>query len=276
MIKLTDPETGKTKWVLLININPGGPAGGSATQYFVGDFDGKNFVCDSAPEVVNWLDYGKDHYATVSWSHAPEGRAMVIAWMSNWQYANQLPTRQFRSANSLARDLSLAKCADGSYRVCVQPSKEMEVMRTGKPVTASFSAGAKGRAVMLPSSLCEIDMTFVPRDGSKVTIRLSNELGEHADLVFDGKSYTFDRSESGIKDFSNDFAVPTVAPASDAKEQRVRLIMDISSIEMFDGDGWWAMTNLVYPEVPYNKVEVISENGNCKVKSLKAYSLNVN
>ena len=275
LFKVSDPATGESKWVLLININPGGPAGGSATQYFVGDFDGKTFTCDTAPEVVNWLDYGKDHYATVSWSHAPEGRAMVIAWMSNWQYANQLPTRQFRSANSLARDLTLAKNADGSYRVCVLPSKEMEVMRAAKPVNASFSAGSKGRSVMLPSSLCEIDMTFTAREGSRVTLRLSNELGEHADLVFDGKTYTFDRSESGITDFSNDFAVPTVAPASDAKEQRVRLIVDLSSIEMFDGNGWWAMTNLVYPETPYNKVEVISENGTCKVKSLKIYGLNL-
>lgn len=275
LFKVSDPATGESKWVLLININPGGPAGGSATQYFVGDFDGKTFTCDTAPEVVNWLDYGKDHYATVSWSHAPEGRTMVIAWMSNWQYANQLPTRQFRSANSLARDLTLAKNADGSYRVCVLPSKEMEVMRAAKPVNASFSAGSKDRSVMIPSSLCEIDMTFTAREGSRVTLRLSNELGEHADLVFDGKTYTFDRSESGITDFSNDFAVPTVAPASDAKEQRVRLIVDLSSIEMFDGNGWWAMTNLVYPETPYNKVEVISENGTCKVKSLKIYSLNL-
>ena len=275
LFKVSDPATGESKWVLLININPGGPAGGSATQYFVGDFDGKTFTCDTAPEVVNWLDYGKDHYATVSWSHAPEGRTMVIAWMSNWQYANQLPTRQFRSANSLARDLTLAKNADGSYRVCVLPSKEMEVLRAAKPVNASFTAGSKGRSVMLPSSLCEIDMTFTAREGSRVTLRLSNELGEHADLVFDGKTYTFDRSESGITDFSNDFAVPTVAPASDAKEQRVRLIVDLSSIEMFDGNGWWAMTNLVYPETPYNKVEVISENGTCKVKSLKIYGLNL-
>lgn len=275
LFKVTDPATGDSKWVLLININPGGPAGGSATQYFVGDFDGKTFVCDTAPEVVNWLDYGKDHYATVSWSHAPEGRTMVIAWMSNWQYANQLPTRQFRSANSLARDLTLAKCSDGTYRVCVLPSKEMEVMRSAKPVTTSFSVGSKARSINLPSALCEIDMTFAAREGSRVTLRLSNELGEHADLVFDGKTYTFDRAESGLTDFSNDFAVPTVAPASDDKEQRVRLIVDLSSIEMFDGNGWWAMTNLVYPETPYNKVEVLSENGTCKVKSLKIYGLNV-
>ena len=181
----------------------------------------------------------------------------------------------FRSANSLARDLTLAKNSDGTYRVCVLPSKEMETMRSEKPATYSFSVGSKGRSVVLPSSLCEIDMTFTARQGSRVTLRLSNDLGEHADLVYDGKTYTFDRAESGLTDFSNDFAVPTVAPASDLKEQRVRLIMDVSSIEMFDGNGWWAMTNLVYPETPYNKIEVISENGTSKVKSLKVYTLNL-
>ena len=97
------------KWVLICNINPGGPFCGSATQYFVGDFDGHKFTCESMPKVTKWLDYGKDHYATVSFSNAPDGRTVVLAWMSNWQYANQVPTRQFRSANSIARDLGLFK-----------------------------------------------------------------------------------------------------------------------------------------------------------------------
>ena len=273
IVKLTDPETGVSKWALLVNINPGGPAGGSATQYFVGDFDGKTFKCDSAPEVVNWLDYGKDHYATVTWNHAPEGRTVAIAWMSNWQYANQLPTRQFRSANSVARDLALIKTEDGSYRVSVVPSKEIETLRNGKPSVSSFSAGSKGRATALPSALCDIDMKFTARKGSKVTIRLSNENGEHADLVYDGKSYVFDRSESGIIDFIQDFAVPTTAPASPAAEQHIRMILDVSSVEMFDGKGWWAMTNLVYPTAPFTKIEIISENGTCRVKSLKVYNL---
>lgn len=276
LLKVSDPETGETKWVLIVNINPGGPAGGSATQYFVGDYDGRNFKCDSAPEVVNWLDYGKDHYATVSWSGAPEGRAMVIAWMSNWQYANQLPTRQFRSANSLARDLTLTKAEDGSYRVCVLPSKEVEKLRGGKPAVSSFSAGTRGRTVALPSELCEIDMRFTARKGSKVTVRLSNDLGEHADLVYDGKSYLFDRSGSGKVDFSSDFTVPTSAPAYPSSEQHIRMILDVSSIEMFDAEGWWAMTNLVYPTVPFNKAEVISDNGICRVKSLKIYNLTQN
>ena len=200
---------------------------------------------------------------------------MVIAWMSNWQYATQLPTRQFRSANSLARDLTLLKNADGSYRVGVLPSKEMEALRNEKPFTASFTAGKTSHSFSLPSALCEIDMTFTSPKGSQLTLRLSNSEGEYTDLVYDGTSYTFDRAASGIVDFNNDFAVPTVAPASADKVQNIRMILDVSSIEMFDGKGWWAMTNLVFPNTPYDKIEVISTNGNSRVKSLKIYNLNL-
>ena len=201
---------------------------------------------------------------------------MVIAWMSNWQYATQLPTKQFRSANSLARDLSLVKDAEGNYRVAVLPSKEVEALRNGKPSVSSFTAGSKAKTVALPSALCEIDLKFVPAQGSKVTVRLSNDEGEYVDLVYDGKSYTCDRSASGITDFNIDFPVLATAPASYDKEQHIRMILDISSLEMFDGKGWWAMTELVFPNTPYNKVQVISEGGNSRVKSLKVYDLKLN
>ena len=118
-------------------------------------------------------------------------------------------------------------------------------------------------------------MTFTSPKGSQLTLHLSNSEGEYTDLVYDGTSYTFDRAASGIVDFNNDFAVPTVAPASADKVQHIRMILDVSSIEMFDGKGWWAMTNLVFPNTPYDKIEVISTNGNSRVKSLKIYNLNL-
>ena len=274
MVKVTDPESGVTKWVLIVNVNPGGPAGGSATQYFTGDFDGKTFTCDSGPDVVKWLDYGKDHYATVSWSGAPDGRTMVIAWMSNWQYATQLPTLQFRSANSLSRDLGLLKAENGEWIVSVKPSPEFEALRDGKPMRKSFSASAKARTFELPSSLCEINVAFDCDAGAVLNIRLSNADGEYVDLTYDGKTYTFDRSASGIVGFNPDFPVPTVAPASDDKVQKIRMILDVSSIEIFDADGYWAMTNLAFPENPYTHVSVSAKGGRCNVKTLEMYSLN--
>ncbi len=115
LMKMKVRGTDEYKWMLICNINPGGPFGGSATQYFVGQFDGHKFTCESAPEVTKWMDYGKDHYATVTFDNAPDGRHVAIAWMSNWQYANQVPTMQYRSANSVPRDLDLYEYEGQTY-----------------------------------------------------------------------------------------------------------------------------------------------------------------
>ncbi len=232
MLKIGD------KWVLICNINPGGPFGGSATQYFVGDFDGKKFTCESMPKVTKWLDYGKDHYATVSFSNAPDGRITVLAWMSNWQYANQVPTKQFRSANSIARDLGLFKDGEETY-VSVTPSKEMLAVR-----------GAK---IKKPSATCEI---IVDVKGT-MEMTLSNAKGEQVVMNYDAQKQTFamDRTKSGDSSFSEAFAATTVAPTHGNLKQ-LRIFVDNSSIEAFDADGKMAMTNLVFPNEPYNNIKV--------------------
>lgn len=121
------------KWVLICNINPGGPFGGSAAQYFVGSFDGKTFVNES-PVQTKWMDWGKDNYATVTWNNAPDGRCIALGWMSNWQYANNVPTRQYRSANTIARDLTLYKTG-GEFYLKSTPSREMKQARGEKVVS---------------------------------------------------------------------------------------------------------------------------------------------
>lgn len=226
------------KWVLICNINPGGPFGGSATQYFVGDFDGHKFTCESMPKVTKWLDYGKDHYATVSFSNAPDGRTVVLAWMSNWQYANQVPTRQFRSANSIARDLGLFKDGEETY-VSVIPSKETLAMR--------------GKKIKNPTDACEI---VVDVKGSMELI-LSNTKGEQVVMKYDAQKQTFamNRKQSGDISFSEAFPIETTAPTHGALKQ-LRLFIDHSSIEAFASDGKMAMTNLVFPSEPYNTLKV--------------------
>jgi levanase/fructan beta-fructosidase len=232
MLKIGD------KWVLICNINPGGPFGGSATQYFVGDFDGKKFTCESMPKVTKWLDYGKDHYATVSFSNAPDGRITVLAWMSNWQYANQVPTKQFRSANSIARDLGLFKDGEETY-VSVTPSKEMLAVR-----------GAK---IKKPSATCEI---IVDVKGT-MELTLSNAKGEQVVMNYDAQKQTFamDRTKSGDSSFSEAFDATTVAPTHGNMKQ-LRIFIDNCSIEAFASDGKMAMTNLVFPNEPYNNIKV--------------------
>ena len=226
------------KWVLICNINPGGPFGGSATQYFVGQFDGHKFTCESKPEVTKWLDYGKDHYATVSFYNAPNNRRTVLAWMSNWQYANQVPTMQFRSANSIARDLGLFEYNGETY-VSVTPSPEMLAVR-----------GAK---VKQPTEACEIVIDVK----KQAEIVLSNAKGEQVTMTYDAakQTFTMDRTKSGDVSFSPDFACVTEAPTYGTIKQ-LRLFIDRCSIEAFDADGKMAMTNLVFPSEPYNTVKV--------------------
>ena len=239
LMKMKVRGTDQYKWMLLCNINPGGPFGGSATQYFVGQFDGHKFTCESAPEVTKWMDYGKDHYATVTFDNAPNGRRVAMAWMSNWQYANQVPTMQFRSANSVPRDLDLYEYEGQTY--CgVTPSPELAAARPKKATKTLTDA-------------CEMVVTLK----GNATITLANDKGEQVVMTYDEKSHTFamDRTKSGQKEFSDDFAALTVAPVH-GKMSQLRLFIDRSSIEAFDADGKMAMTNLVFPTKPYNKVLV--------------------
>ena len=237
--EMRNGKTAETpKWVLICNINPGGPFGGSATQYFVGQFDGHKFTCESMPKVTKWLDYGKDHYATVSFYNAPENRHVVLAWMSNWQYANQVPTKQFRSANSIPRDLGLFRCGEETY-VSVVPSKEMLALR-----------GAK---VKKPTEACEI----LVDTKNNTEIVLSNMKGEQVTMTYDAakQTFTMDRTKSGDVSFSEAFPAVTAAPTFGNIKQ-LRIFIDRCSIEVFDADGKMAMTNLVFPSEPYNNIKV--------------------
>lgn len=226
---------GQSKWVLLLNINPGGPNGGSATQYFVGDWDGHQFTCEH--QDTRWLDYGKDHYATVSFSDAPDGRRTVIGWMSNWQYAGQVPSRQYRSANTIARDLFLyTDKSKKNYYLGAHPAPEYD----GK--TELKQAG--------------LDRTLKIR--KSCTITLMNDEGEQLVVRYDEKAMTLtvDRSHSGVTDFSPDFAdKPAVAPVVN-KIRTMRLFIDRTSVELFANDGEVCMTTLVFPKSTYNKVVV--------------------
>ena len=238
LMKLQVRGTDKQKWMLICNINPGGPFGGSATQYFVGEFDGHKFTCDTKPEVTKWMDYGKDHYATVTFDNAPDGRKIAIAWMSNWQYANQVPTKQFRSANSIARDLGLYEY-QGDIYCSVIPSKENLALR--------------GKTVKKPTQACEIVVDMK----SATEIVLWNTKGEQVVMSYDGAKHLFkmDRTKTGDNSFSEAFPAETCAPTyGDIKQ--LRIFIDNSSIEAIDADGKMAMTNLVFPSEPYNNIKV--------------------
>lgn len=275
LVEIPVEGTREKKWVLICNLNPGGPFGGSAAQYFVGSFDGKMFVNES-PTQTKWMDWGKDNYATVTWNNAPDGRCIALGWMSNWQYANNVPTRQYRSANTLARDLSLYRLGTELYLKST-PSKETKKARGEKVSISSFKVSGKHEVTLFNDGqgAYEIEMVIQNAGASKIGLALLNEKGEKVDMYYDlnRKQFVMDRSESGIVDFSRDFPAVTVAPVNADKELTLRLFVDCSSVEAFGEDGKFVMTNLVFPSVPYGKMSFEADKNGYAVKSLNVYKL---
>lgn len=276
LVEIPVEGTREKKWVLICNLNPGGPFGGSAAQYFVGSFDGKKFVNES-PTQTKWMDWGKDNYATVTWNNAPDGRCIALGWMSNWQYANNVPTRQYRSANTLARDLTLYREGQELYLKST-PSSEVKKARGKKVSIPSFKVSEKHEMVNLfeeKQGAYEVEIVIQNAGASKIAFCLLNDKGEKVSMYYDlnRKQFVMDRSESGTVDFSKDFPAVTVAPVNVDKELTLRLFVDRSSIEAFGEDGKFVMTNLVFPSQPYVKMCFEADKNGYAVKSLNVYKL---
>ena len=276
LVEIPVEGTREKKWVLICNLNPGGPFGGSAAQYFVGSFDGKKFVNES-PTQTKWMDWGKDNYATVTWNNAPDGRCIALGWMSNWQYANNVPTRQYRSANTLARDLTLYREGQELFLKST-PSVEVKKARGKKVSIPSFKVSEKHEIVNLfedNQGAYEVEILIQNAGASKIAFCLLNDKGEKVSMYYDlnRKQFVMDRSESGTVDFSKDFPAVTVAPANVDKELVLRLFVDRSSIEAFGEDGKFVMTNLVFPSQPYVKMCFEAEKNGYAVKTLNVYTL---
>ena len=302
----------KMKWVMTMNINPGCWFGGSATEYFVGDFDGKKFTCPDANE-VKWLDWGKDHYATVTFSNTGD-RVLGITWMSNWQYANLTPFKQNRGANGLPRELKLYE-KNGKYYISENVAPEVYALRKETKDLADASVAdakdLKGVAANMEGAF-EIEADVTPDANGIAGIEISNNKRERTLIYFDMKQgkVVMDRTESGLTDFGkqavphdielawdkqraaegkepariansinykNDFALATWAPLSlcedGKKTYHVDIFVDKSSVELFVDGGRIAMTNLVFPVAPYENVKLYTQGGKAEFKNLKVHKL---
>ena len=235
---------GSQKWVLLVSMNPGGPQKGSATQYFIGDFKQGVFTPDDT--MIRWLDYGPDNYAGVTWSNLPadQDRTLWIGWMSNWDYAQVVPTKTWRSATTLPREISLFD-VDGTLLLKSAPARELEKLRkTSYPISKTES--------ILPSSAVEI-LAEVSSD-DQFSLTLSNELGEELAISKEMGLVTIDRRKSGKTNFNRDFAAAHSAPMS-WKAESIRIFLDASSVELFVNEGELVLTSILFPSSPWKKVK---------------------
>ena len=295
-----DGNKDNMKWVMIVNINPGCPFGGSATEYFIGDFDGKEFKCDTDKSVTKWLDFGKDHYATVCFSNTGD-RIIAVPWMSNWQYANVTPIRQYRGANALPRELSLYT-KNGEMYMAANVVKETEALRKSTRNVESLSVEGETVIDSITDGLnsgVELEMDIVPGKAQTVGFDIMNAKGEKTKIYLDLKAgrAVMDRTESGLIAFGekaephfkenhdrrktesinyiNDFALGTWAPLSlcEGKSYHLNVFVDKCSVELFVDGGRIAMTNLVFPTEVYNSLRFYTEGGKAEVKNLSIHKL---
>ncbi|MEH7504000.1 glycoside hydrolase family 32 protein [Neobacillus drentensis] len=262
------------KWVMFVSIGDNGQSNeGSRTQYFIGEFDGMNFVNDNPDETVLWMDFGRDNYAGVSWSDIPaeDGRRIYIGWMSNWRYANQVPTEGWRSAMTLPRELSLTSTESG---VCLiqKVVSEFNSIRNHSVVTQDLTIESSTPITFeMPSHLMEVIVKFEKRDAACFGIIFENGENERVLIQYDAEveKLMVDRMQAGISSFSESFpAKQETALKMENGKITLQIFMDASSIEVLANNGKAVCTSLVFPKQPYDKILLFSNNGTTQVSSL--------
>jgi fructan beta-fructosidase len=259
LFQLTAPD-GKKMWVLIVNINPGGLQGGSATQFFTGNFDGKSFSPNRTD--TRWLDAGTDEYAGVTWSNTGN-RRIFLGWMSNWLYGSAVPTKTWRSAMTIPRELKLVK-VDISYFLAAQPVKELNGL-TGKTI-ALPNINVKGEldlTKLVKRSDGQYQLSLSSKQLKSFSITLSNSIGQKLVIGYSEaeNSWYIDRTKSGKSDFNKDFAKRfTALRIAKSKNTDLTLVIDAASVELFADKGLSVMTSIFFPDKPYDNITLTSKD----------------
>jgi fructan beta-fructosidase len=262
LLPLVAPD-GRTHWVLLVSLTPGGPNGGSATQSFIGSFDGRRFTPHD--DRIRWLDHGPDNYAGVTWAEVDD-RALFIGWMSNWQYADKVPTAPWRSAMTMPRELVLREGGDG-LRVASLPAREM--LALCQPATqvhhgVALSGGALDLSAALAGAQGRVMVDLRTAGLRSFALVLSNDAGDRLQIGFDALAgvWWIDRRDSGDVGFHPVFAQRAVAPrlvATPAAD--LQLWFDATSVELFADGGLSVLTALFFPRATWSRMSLTSDDG---------------
>jgi fructan beta-fructosidase len=235
---------GEKIWVLLVSINPGGPNGGSATQYFTGQFDGKTFTPYQTD--IRWIDHGPDDYAGVTFFNTGK-RRIFLGWMSNWQYAMSVPTTKWRSAMTVPRDLSLQKIGEKYFLASLPVPEVYELSGKEKELQETFNLEGAARIYLKLDTLDSYE------------IILSNDSSEQVIAGYDKASnnYYIDRTRSGKVNFEKGFAARHTAPRiATSQSSDLTLIIDDASLELFADNGLTVMTSIFFPNTVLKKIKV--------------------
>lgn len=267
-------EPGQSRWVLEADMGSGSIAGGSGGEYFTGVFDGTKFTADSLEG--QWVDYGRDFYAPVSWSGIPQrdGRRLWIGWMNNWETCLN-PTYPWRSAMSIPRELTLRRI-DGQLRMCQHPVRELQSLRGERQVMAPQTIADRSQPLDVRGQQLEIIAEFEPGTAKEFGLNVLVGDGQKTVIGYDTAKTTLfvDRRESGIVDFHPAFAGRHAGPlALENGRIRLHLLVDRSSVEVFGNHGETVITELVFPDSASDRVEVFATGGDCRLVSCEIWPL---
>ena len=272
--------TNEEKWVLIISIQKNAPNGGTATSYFIGEFDGQEFKSDIKNQ--KWLDWGADNYAFVTWNNLPksDGRTIGIGWMSNWQYAQIVPTVNWRSAMTLPRELRLFK-SDSDYILNSRPIKELRKLR-GDSISFNqlIVAGEKVLNNSFSPSQYEIiiDVNLRETTANSFGIGLQNDVGENLLITFDKNEEMLyvDRTNSSNDKFSEEFfkKIHSAPINYDKDTLKIHLFVDAASLEIFINNGELSFTDIFFPSIKFDKISLFAKDGICNIINFKIYTLN--
>lgn len=267
-------ETKEIKWVLLQSINPGHINGGSGTEYYIGDFDGKTFNLDEifsnqlSKDKAIWLDYGRDNYAGVTWSNIPDtdGRRLFIGWMSNWDYAQVVPTSIWRSAMTIPREIKLKKVKN-SYKLFSVPVKDLDKYKKTKIEERNISFNEnytiiEDNNIDVNKSVIDIELSNLKNDTYRFELR--NSFGDVLEFGINNTDhiYYIDRTKSGETDFSDKFANKISKAKFDGQLENVsvQMVIDKTSVELFYNNGETVMTEIFFPNSPMETLKLFNLN----------------
>jgi sucrose-6-phosphate hydrolase SacC (GH32 family) len=249
---------GETRWVLDVDLNPGGRLGGSGGQYFVGRFDGRRFTNENPDDLTLWVDYGRDFYASQSYDGIArdDGRRIWIGWMADWLYANEEPTSPWRGVQSFPRALALRRTPSG-IRLVQTPIREIGALRsTAEPQQIVGRSPLPGAA--------DLEFDVAPGDWTVAGVRLSNAAGEQVAIGVQAEPLEVfvDRRKSRIAPFHDAYPERHAGPVRLVNGHvALRVLFDRTTIEVFANGGERVISDRVYPTQPFTHIEPLHTSG---------------
>jgi fructan beta-fructosidase len=268
---------GATKWVLIVSVGDGAIAGGSGTQYFIGQFDGANFHNDNPADMTLWLDYGTDNYAGVTYNGIQDDRRLLIGWMNNWAYARKIPAQAWRGSMTVPRTLALVNVPSVGIRLTQQPVRELELYRTQViDLHACVADQASLQFDEIASTALDIEVEFCPSDANSFGVMINaadDEISVQVDRA--AETLSVNRQFSGQVDFHEGFAAVLSAPLFISRQTvRLRILIDMASIEVFSEDGLNVITTQVFPRASQIHLRLFSSTGVVSLNYMRVCDVN--